>query len=166
MGHTAPARPAAPASRPRAGASAGLGSLRDRPRPAKSALDQGTHPDDLPFLAFLTGQEAQVLEGMAYLALGQTDRATTMLRTLPGPPDATHPRNAVNYRLMLAGVEFRLGDVCAAGKSATAGLPGVLALDSSRTSRRLRSLRDELALHRRVPEARAFVDAYDERVAG
>jgi transcriptional regulator with XRE-family HTH domain len=132
---------------------------------AKTELDKGVNADDLPFLSFLTTQEAQALEGMSYVALSRPDRAAVTFRAVSERPDPMHPRNVIHDRISLADVELRVGDLGAAGQAAVATLPGALALDSVRVSQRLRRLRDDLAPHRAVAEARVFVDAYDERVA-
>jgi transcriptional regulator with XRE-family HTH domain len=132
---------------------------------AKYEFDKGERQDDLPFLSFLTTQETLGLEGMSYVALSRPDRATVTFRALSEMPDPAHPRNTVHYQIGLADAELRMGDVTAAGRSAIAALPGVLAINSRRTSRRLKRLRDDLAPHRAVAQARAFVDLYDEKAA-
>jgi DNA-binding XRE family transcriptional regulator len=132
---------------------------------AKVELDKGRHADDLPFLSFLTTQEAQALEGMSYVAIARPDRAVVTFRGLAETPDATHPRNTTHRQINLADAELHARDPGAAGQSALTALAGALALDSTRVSQRLKRLRDELAPHRAVVEARAFVAAYDEKVA-
>ena len=148
---------------------AGLGLLTssesEEPHRLSVELDKGWHADDLSFLSFLTAQEAQSLEGLSYVALSQPGRAIAAFRAAAETPDSAHPRNTIQRQINLADAERSHGDLGAAGKSAFAALPGALALDSARTSRQLKRLRDDLAPHRAVAEIRAFVDAYDERFA-
>jgi hypothetical protein len=133
---------------------------------ARTHLDRGLHEDDLPFLRFVTAQEAAGLEGLAHLALSRPERAAAAFRTIIETPDPAHRRNQVYYQVRLAHALHRQGDLHQAALVALAALPGVTGLKSERTSRLLARFRADLGAHRRsVPEVRTFTDAYDEAVA-
>jgi transcriptional regulator with XRE-family HTH domain len=130
-------------------------------RQAVTALDSG-HGHDPAWVAFLSDQALAGMFGNAHSQLGQHGpalRQLTVAAQMQG-----WPRNATGWRVALAQAHATAGDPGQAAALASATLPTLLELSSTRIRRRVRTLSTTLAEHARVPEVQAFHD--QARVAG
>lgn len=133
---------------------------------ARRASDGGKHEDDLPFISFVTPQEVTGIQGLSYLALDRADRAANCFRSITTAPADAHRRNQLYYTVQLARAASRQRDFEGAAQAGLKALPEVGRVRSGRVTRLLTEVRSALAgAGRSLPQARAFVDAYDGTLA-
>jgi transcriptional regulator with XRE-family HTH domain len=130
-------------------------------RRALTAFDSD-HGSDPAWAAFLSDVELAGILGDAHTRLGQHGPALRQL-TLAAQMQGL-PRNAAIWRLILAEGHALAGDPAQAAALASASLPDVLDLSSTRVRTRVRTLGRVLAPHTKVSEVRAFHD--QARAAG
>lgn len=129
---------------------------------ALNCMEKGQHEDDLPFLRFVTPQEATGLAGLAQLALGRSRRAVAAFQSIADTAQPATRRNEIYYRVRLAQAAQRAGDLNQAAAVALDVLPQVAAIQSRRTTGVLARLRADLGQSGSAPEVAAFVAAYDQ----
>jgi hypothetical protein len=130
-------------------------------RRALAAFDSD-HGSDPAWTSFLSDVELAGILGAAHTRLGQHGPALRQL-TLAAQMQG-RPRNAACWRLTLAEGHALAGDPAQAATLASASLPDVLDLSSTRVRTRVRTLARVLAPQTKVPEVRAFLD--QARAAG
>lgn len=129
---------------------------------ARAQLDRGADPEDPLFVQFVTPQEVASIEGLAWLALDQPDRATAALTTATADP-VERPRNHAYYTVWQAVAASRQHDLYLASETGLSAIQLVGAVDSPRTSRPLAALRQRVEPHRTsISVADEFARHYDE----
>ncbi|MFI7568485.1 hypothetical protein ACIBUZ_06800 [Micromonospora echinofusca] len=132
---------------------------------AQREFERGASEDDMPFLHFVTAQEVKGIEGLAYLALGQPERAADSFRAITENPSPVLRRNQIYYSVQLAIAAYRQGNHAEAAYTAMNLLPDVGRVNSGRVSLQLAQLRSHLGQPQRQSAAtRKFVEAYDQAV--
>ncbi|MFY1700614.1 helix-turn-helix domain-containing protein [Micromonospora sp. WMMA1923] len=132
---------------------------------ARREFDRGSHEDDLSFIHFVTEQEVDGLQGLAYLALERPDRAAELFRLIATTPSPTLRRNHLLYTLEFANATYRQGDVNEAARTALGALPELRQMQSMRATRMFAQVRSDLGLPAHSTAAtREFVEAYDQFV--
>ena len=111
---------------------------------------------------WVTSRELIGLTGRGHAALGEHDQAQAAYRQILDDPDPRFPRNNLYYQVQLAKSLIESGDIGQGASLLSTLLPSTLALDSGRIDREVHHLRSALATHPRVPQARDFIDAFDQ----
>jgi transcriptional regulator with XRE-family HTH domain/tetratricopeptide (TPR) repeat protein len=125
-----------------------------------------SQPEDDPTWSYwLTGEELDVMAGRCFVELGLPDLARPRLERALDGYDEDRPREAALYWSWLAEAELQRGDVDHAAALASHVLDLTAHTASTRSSDRVRHLRDLLRSHRGRPSVDAFEDRYQAAVA-
>lgn len=128
---------------------------------ARTALDQGSRPDDPPFLYWVSQGEIEMIAGSSALDLGDPAQAIRCFEAAMAADyrgDDQYPRSHAIYLARAAEAHLALHDLDAAMEKAAHAVRCLGGVDSARSSSAITGLRTKLAPHSRARVVQEFLE--------